>query len=191
MGLVQSSTSRAAKFSGSGHQRRSIRNERQPVVRSSRRYRSSSTSCNVNRNAKEFSRFWASGGQLAPKIRGNSTSSSIKSTRSKEGWRRKSQCSSEAIFTRKNSQYSYSSCENNNTELLNSKLKPCENKKRYFKSQHNNQKLSYDNTTHGEQNVDKKKKHEFKKNPSISLPHDEETINVPMNLCYRLDDLKL
>uniref|UniRef100_A0A0K0EPR8 Reverse transcriptase domain-containing protein n=1 Tax=Strongyloides stercoralis TaxID=6248 RepID=A0A0K0EPR8_STRER len=163
MGLVQSSTSRAAKFSGSGNHRKSIRNDRQPVVRSSRRYRSSSTSCNVSRNAKEFSRFWASGGQLAPKLRGNSTSSSIKSTRGKDGWRRKSQCSTEAIFTRKSSQYSHSSGEGNNQEAINCKLKLCDIKRRGYTSQNSTQKLSYDNI-HGVQNGDRIKKKRIKKN---------------------------
>uniref|UniRef100_A0A0N5C029 Vitellogenin-2-like n=1 Tax=Strongyloides papillosus TaxID=174720 RepID=A0A0N5C029_STREA len=190
MGLVQSSTMRAAKFSGSGNSKRSIRNERQPVVRSSRKYRSSSTSYNINRNAKEFSRFWKSGGHVAPKIRTTSTSSSIKSNRGKEVWKRKRQYSTDIPFTRKNSQYSYSSGESYNTEVLNGKLKPCEIGRKVYSNRSSLKTSSCDNT-YGIQNDIKVKRNEFKKVSSASLPHDREITNVPMNLCYKFDDLKV
>uniref|UniRef100_A0AC35UDH2 Uncharacterized protein n=1 Tax=Rhabditophanes sp. KR3021 TaxID=114890 RepID=A0AC35UDH2_9BILA len=71
MGIVQSNTNRAAKFSGGGQATRSRSEKRSAgqVVRSSRSHGRSYSSCNVSRNAKDFSRFWMGGGQLVPQAR--------------------------------------------------------------------------------------------------------------------------
>ncbi|CAB3406784.1 unnamed protein product [Caenorhabditis bovis] len=65
MGSSQS-TSRAAKFSGSGSARRSMRSPRtapstEPTQRRATSFR------NTNRNVKEFSKFWSDAAQVKPK----------------------------------------------------------------------------------------------------------------------------
>uniref|UniRef100_A0A0N4ZQX4 Ovule protein n=1 Tax=Parastrongyloides trichosuri TaxID=131310 RepID=A0A0N4ZQX4_PARTI len=189
MGLVQSSTSRAAKFSGSGNRRSLRNNNNQQVVRSSRRHRSYSTSCNVNRNAKEFSRFWTSGGQLVPKARGNSMSSSTKSSRGKEAvtWKKKSQISTEIPITRRSS---HDSSEGKGIEGYGSRPKSCENGRLIFGNKNRKQTSSCD-YTYGSQLGEGMKRSNVKKISSISLPHEELLTNVPVNICNRFDDLKL